>query len=118
MVAILSIRRGEDGSRHTIRITRPLGRIRETSQIQHLAHGQVEETRRVLRDAQLGETGHVGGRQFALGDIRVCVGDVVVVISGEPGVDGAGGDQADVDGNRGRDADFETARCAHGVRCV
>ncbi len=46
------------------------------------------------------------------------MGDVVVVVAGEPGVDGAGGDEADVDGDRGRDADFETARCAHGVGCV
>ena len=99
----------------TIRITCARRRVRETPQIQHLAHGQVEEPSCVLGDGQLREIRGVGGRQFALGDIRVSIRDIVVVVAREPGVDGASGDETDVDGDRGRDADFETACCAHGV---
>lgn len=111
--------RGEDKrvrkAKPTIRKPGPLRRARETPQIQHLTHGQVENPRRVLGDAQLGEGGGVGAGELALLDVRVGGGEVVVVVAGEPGVDGAGGDEGDVDRGGGCDADFEAARGAYGV---
>ena len=99
----------------TIRIPSPLCRNGKTPQIQHLTHGQIEEASRILRDAQLGEVSRIGARQLALGDIRIRAGKVVVVVAGEPGIDRAGGDETDVDGDRGGDADLEAACCTHWV---
>ena len=102
----------------TTRIPRPLRRTRETPQIQHPANRQVEKARRILRNGQLAQTGRVVRRQRALTDVGIRARDVVVEIAGEPGVDGAGGDEADVEDDGGRDADLVAARGAHGVRGV
>ena len=102
----------------TTRIPRPLRRTRETPQIQHPANRQVEEARRILRNGQLAQTGRVVRRQRAVADVWIRARDVVVEIAGEPGVDGAGGDEADVEGDGGRDADLIAARGAHWVRGV
>ena len=102
-------------SKLTIRIPSPLSRVGKTPEIQHPTHGQVEKPRRVLHDGQLGHGCRVGGGEGAVGDARVGGREVVVEVTGEPGVDGAGGDEGDVDGEGGGDADFEPAGGAHGV---
>ena len=102
----------------TTRKPRPHRRARETPQIHHPANRQIEEPRRVLLHRQLAQTGRVGRRQRARADIRIRARDVVVEIAGEPGVDGAGGDESDVEGDRGCDADFVAARGAHWVRGI
>ena len=83
----------------TIRIPRPLRRTRETPQIQHPANRQVEETRRILRNGQFPQTGRIVGRKRALADIGIGARTGVVEIAGEAGVDGAGGDETDVEGD-------------------
>ena len=113
-------KRKENGKRaqHTIRIPRPLRRTRETPQIQHPTNRQVKETRRILRNGQLAQTGRVVRRERALADIRIRARNVVVEIAGEPRANGAGGDETDVEGDRGRDADLIAARGAHWVSGV
>ena len=99
----------------TIRKPSPLSRAGETPQIQHPAHGQIEKPSRILRHAQLCEIRRVVGCQLALRHIWIRGREVVVVVSGEPGVHGAGGYEADVDGDGSGDADLKAACCAHWI---
>ena len=55
---------------------------------------------------------------MTLGDTRVSVGKVMIIIAREPRIDGAGGDETDAEGDGGSDADVETAGCAHWIRGV